>query len=115
MVRVVRRVVGPAKGARTVRSALCMALPCRAVAEPGQVPPGAAVFGQGPALGAAGGGPHTEAADHFRHANRLPVKLQRGNLNGESWSPAFICPPGSGGRLLASVNTTIPAAAAAGY
>jgi hypothetical protein len=114
-VRVAHRVVGPAKGARAVRPALCMTLPRRAVAEPGQVPPGAAVFGQGPALGAAGHGPHTKAADHCRQANRSPVKLQTGNLNGHSWSPAFICAPRSGGRLLASVNTTIPAAAAAGY
>jgi hypothetical protein len=73
------------------------------------------VFGQGPALGTAGGGPHTEAVDHFRRANWFSMKSRTGNLNRVSWSPAFICPPRSGGRLLALDNTTIPAAAAAGY
>jgi hypothetical protein len=52
---------------------------------------------------------------HVRQANRLSMKLQTGDLNEVSWSPAFICPPRPGGRLLASANTTIPAAAAAGY
>jgi hypothetical protein len=52
-----------------------MTLPRGAVAEPGQIPPGAAVFGEGPALGAAGSGPHTETVDHFHAGNWLPMKL----------------------------------------
>jgi len=65
---IARRLIGAAWRAGTGPLAGPTALLCRAAGEPGQAPPGAAVFGKSPALGAAGSGPRMQAADHVMPA-----------------------------------------------